>query len=146
MDRYPLLIVIIFLGLSLGVNRIYPLNPGIGLLGQIAGGTALICGIVLLAVSLGHFLMRGTTVMPTREPDKLVTEGIYRISRNPMYLGMLLILVGVPFVMASVTGLIFALLFFLIMDQSVIPREEKMVQGIFGEDYLEYKSHTRRWI
>lgn len=146
MDRYPLIIMVVFLGLSLGANRIYPFNPGFGLWGQIAGGITLICGILLLVVSLGHFLMRGTTVMPTREPDKLVTEGIYRISRNPMYLGMLLILVGVPFVMASVTGLIFALLFFLIMDRSVIPREEKVVEGVFGKSYLEYTSHTRRWI
>lgn len=146
MDRYPLLIMIVFLGLSLGVNRIYPLNPGIGMSGQIAGGVALICAFALLAVSAGHFLMRGTTVMPTREPDKLVTEGIYRISRNPMYLGMLLSLVGVPLVMASVTGLIFALLFFLIMDRSVIPREEKVMEGVFGDAYRRYKLKTRRWI
>lgn len=146
MDRYPLIVMVVFLGLCLGVNRVYPLNPGFGLWGQISGGIVLSCGILLLVVALGHFQIKGTTVMPTRKPDKLVVNGIYRITRNPMYLGMLLVLVGVPFVMESVTGLMFALLFFLIMNRSVIPREEKVVEGIFGDAYRGYKSQTRRWI
>ena len=146
MNRYPLVMTIVFIGLSWVVSRIYPFNPGLGIIGKMAGGIVLFCGVSLFLVAVGHFRIQGTTVMPTREPDKLVSEGIYRVTRNPMYLGMLLMLIGFPFVMESVTGLIFSLLFFLIMDRSVIPREERVVEGVFGEEYRWYKSKTRRWI
>jgi protein-S-isoprenylcysteine O-methyltransferase Ste14 len=91
-------------------------------------------------------MVRGTTVMPTRTPSKLVTEGIYRVTRNPMYLGMLLILSGFPLMIDAIIGLICPVIFFILMNLIVIPREEKVVEGVFGEAYLEYKSNTRRWI
>lgn len=146
MNRYPLLIMIVLLGLCWGVNRLYPLDFGFGIFGKTAGWIILLCGISLLVAAFGLFQIEGTTVNPTKEPDKLVTDGIYRVTRNPMYLGMLLILSGVPFVMESMAGLMFPLIFFLIMDQSIIPKEERTVEGVFGKEYLRYKLKTRRWI
>jgi len=146
MNKYPLLIMFILLALCWGVSRLYPLNFGWGVWGMAAGWIILLCGVSLLAVAFSLFLTKGTTVNPTKEPDKLVSEGIYRVTRNPMYLGMLLVLIGFPFLIESVTGLIFSLLFFLIMDLSVIPREERVVEGVFGEEYRLYKLRTRRWI
>jgi protein-S-isoprenylcysteine O-methyltransferase Ste14 len=63
-----------------------------------------------------------------------------------MYLGMLLILTGLPFVVGSLIGLIFPVIFFFYMDRVVIPKEEAMVENVFGALYQKYKSQTRRWI
>lgn len=146
MNRYPLLIMMAMLGLSWGVSPLYPFPFGLGLVGKGTGGFVVLCGIALLAAAAGLFKAKGTTVNPTKEPNKLVTNGIYGVSRNPMYLGMLMILSGFPFIVESMIGLIFPVIFFLFMDRVVIPKEENVVEGVFGESYRAYKSHTRRWI
>jgi len=146
MNRYPLLIMIVLLGLCWSFSWLFPLHYGLGLYGKVTGLSVISVGIFLLFVAASLFIARKTTVMPTRAPNKLVTEGIYRVTRNPMYLGMLLILSGFPFVMDMIIGFICPLIFFLLMDRIIIPREEKVVEGVFREDYLEYKSKTRRWI
>ncbi len=146
MNRYPLLIVFILLALCWFLSWFFPLSLGLGRTGEVAGFLIISVGIFLLIIAVGVFMARKTTVIPTRAPDKLVTDGIYRITRNPMYLGMLLILTGFTLMMDTVSGLVCPVLFFFIMDYTVIPREEKVVEGVFGEAYLKYKSHTRRWI
>jgi protein-S-isoprenylcysteine O-methyltransferase Ste14 len=146
MNRYPLLIMIVLLGLCWSFSWLFPLPYGLGFYGKITGLLAMSSGIFLLFIAAGLFMARKTTVMPTRSPDRLVTEGIYRVSRNPMYLGMLLILSGFPLIMDTIIGLICPLIFFILMDRIVIPREENVIEGVFGEAYLEYKSKIRRWI
>lgn len=146
MNRYPLLMMMVMIGLGWSMNVLYPTDFSLGMEGKTAGWTAIVCGIALLMMAIGFFRMKGTTVNPVKKPGKLVTEGIYSMSRNPMYLGMLLILSGVPFVMESLTALVFPPLFFLIMNQWVIPREEKTVEGVFGDEYLRYRTRTSRWI
>lgn len=146
MNRYPLLIMIVMLGLCWGVSRFYPSTLDLGLAGRGAGWLLLLCGLSLLAAAAGLFRKTGTTVNPTKAPDRLVTGGIYRRTRNPMYLGMLMILAGFPLLVESPAGLLFPVIFFFLMDRSVIPKEEKVVEAVFGEAYREYKSRTRRWI
>lgn len=146
MNRYPLLMMMVMIGLGWSMNVLHPTDFSAGMEGKTAGWIAILCGMVLLAAAIGFFRLKRTTVNPTKKPDKLVTDGIYRFSRNPMYLGMLLILAGFPLVTDSVIGLVFPFIFFLIMNQSVIPREERMVQGVFGDEYLQYRTRTSRWI
>lgn len=146
MNRYPLLITIVMLGLSWSASRLYAIPSGLGVVGEGSGWVLMASGIALLAVAAGLFKIKGTTVNPTKEPNKLVASGIYRVTRNPMYLGMLMILVGFPLVLESLLGLVFPVIFFLFMDRVVIPKEEKVAEGVFGEVFRGYKSHTRRWI
>lgn len=146
MNRYPLLVMFVLLALSWPLSRILP-REAINLAPvKIVGYTLFISGIALLLSAAGLFKRVGTTVNPTKAPDHLVTTGIYQLSRNPMYLGMLLTLIGAQLALSSLVGMIFPISFFLIMNQVVIPREEQMVAGAFGADYAEYKTHTRRWI
>lgn len=146
MNRYPLLIMIVMLSLCWILKWFYPLISDLGLVGKAVGLVVVLCGISLIAVAAGLFKIKGTTVNPTKEPSNLVTGGIYHVTRNPMYLGMILILSGFPFVVESMLGLIFPVIFFLFMDRVLIPNEEKIVEEVFGEVYREYKSKTRRWI
>jgi len=87
-----------------------------------------------------------TTQNPFKNPDKFVTKGIYRISRNPMYLGMLLILMGISVLLGSLITFIFPIGFFIIIRNLFIPLEEKNLKNKFGKKYLEYKNKVRRWI
>lgn len=123
MSRYPLFIMIAMLGLCWSVSWLYPSTSGLGLVGKGTGWFVVLSGISLLVVAAGLFRTKGTTVNPTKEPNNLVTDGIYRVTRNPMYLGMVMIVSGFPFIVESMIGLIFPVIFFLFMDRVVIPKE-----------------------
>jgi protein-S-isoprenylcysteine O-methyltransferase Ste14 len=108
-----------------------------------------IAGLLLCALGVLPFRRAGTTVDPTR-PERasaLVTTGIYSLTRNPMYLGMLLVIVAWGLWLANAAGLILApLAFLLYLDRVQIPREERALAAAFGSDYTGYASRVRRWL
>lgn len=144
----PVALVIIVAAGMWGVSRLTPswsfdfqgaawLATGIGLIG---------CCIVFLGV--WEFGRAGTTVDP-RDPDKsekLVVSGIYRFSRNPMYLGFLLILLAWGLKLNSPLSLLLLPFFVLYMSRFQIIPEERWMHNKFGESYDGYKSKVRRWI
>lgn len=87
-----------------------------------------------------------TTVKPTEKPTALIDTGAFKISRNPMYLGMALILFGAGFVLGSITSFAGVLLFVAAMEIIFIPQEEKNLQEKFGNKFETYKKKVRRWI
>ncbi|MBF0229579.1 MAG: isoprenylcysteine carboxylmethyltransferase family protein [Desulfamplus sp.] len=89
-----------------------------------------------------------TTVNPLK-PDKassLVDSGIYRISRNPMYVGLFLLLISWTFILKNFYSFVAALLFVPYMNQFQIKPEERALEKIFGASYIEYKNRVHRWI
>jgi protein-S-isoprenylcysteine O-methyltransferase Ste14 len=116
----------------------YPWNAS-GLLPLAAG-----IGLNLKADSL--FKQYGTTVKPFEQSSVLVTSGVFRFSRNPMYLGMVVILVGVFLLMGSLSPLIIIPVFAIIMDKVFITPEETMLNERFGDNWRTYSSKVRRWI
>jgi protein-S-isoprenylcysteine O-methyltransferase Ste14 len=110
-------------------------------------------GLVPLAIGLfltfagGYqFKKMKTNTSPLKPPTILVTDGIYRYSRNPMYLGLVLALLGVWTLWGSLSPLAAVIAFILIIDRWQIPSEEKMLKDKFGSEYENYKSKTRRWV
>lgn len=146
MSRYPLLLMLFLLGLSYGVGRVVPVPFGMARASVFFGGGLLIVGVVWIVIAAGLFRRRGTTLDPTKAPDQLVIDGLYRWSRNPMYVGMLWILIGSAFALNSVLSFLCPVIFFVWMNSVVIPREELCIESVFGEAYLRYKQQTRRWI
>lgn len=146
MSRYPLLLMLFLLGLSSVVWGIAPVSFGMGRGALFIGGAILVAGAALILVAAGLFRRRATTLDPTKAPDQLVVDGLYRLSRNPMYLGMLWILIGAALMLNSVLSLLCPVIFFVWMNGVIIPREEQRVEAVFGEAYLRYKQQTRRWI
>ena len=76
----------------------------------------------------------------------MVTEGPFRFSRNPMYLGMLLIILGAAVKAGFAEGFAFAFVFFLVANFWYIPFEEKNMEDMFGDTFEDYKKTVRRWI
>ena len=103
-------------------------------------------GIILVYISLKKLSRMETTFIPDGEPRKLVVDGPFRISRNPTYLGMLLILLGTALSLQSLSSLLVAAVFFLIINFTWIRHEENKLSEIFKEDWQDYSSKTRRWL
>jgi protein-S-isoprenylcysteine O-methyltransferase Ste14 len=103
-------------------------------------------GLALNLLADRAFKKHGTTVKPFEESAVLLTTGVFRISRNPMYLGFVLILVGIATLMGSLTPWAIIPILFILMDVLFITAEEKMLEHTFGDRWLEYKKSVRRWI
>ncbi|WP_325176799.1 methyltransferase family protein [Paenibacillus alkalitolerans] len=105
-----------------------------------------ITGLTVTMWGSGKFRSVQTNIHTFKEPDKLVVDGLYRYSRNPMYLGFAISLLGVCFMLGAASPFIILALFVAVTDRWYIEFEEKMLQKKFGVDYENYKSAVRRWI
>lgn len=81
-----------------------------------------------------------------KDPERIVTAGPFGFSRNPMYLGMLLVLLGVAALYGTAPGFIFPLVYFGVANGYYIPYEESRMTEIFGDQFLTYKAEVRRWL
>ena len=111
-----------------------------------SGLVPLAAGIVLNLNADKLFKTYGTTVKPFEESTVLITSGIYRFSRNPMYLGMLMILAGVFVLMGSLSPFTIIPIFAIIIDKVFITSEERMLDERFGDNWRNYRARVRRWI
>lgn len=125
------------------------LGPRIEFPGRVPLAAALAgAGLLIDLVSVAAFVRARTTVNPLA-PDKanaLVVGGLYRFSRNPMYLGMLMILLGWAAYLAQPLTLAVAAAFVVLIEVLQIRPEEKALEEKFGEDYRAYKKRVRRWL
>ncbi|HSA38683.1 MAG TPA: isoprenylcysteine carboxylmethyltransferase family protein [Methanoregula sp.] len=103
-------------------------------------------GFVLALWSRSLFLRNATTLQIYEEPTSLVTSGPFRMSRNPIYLGMASILLGSAVVQGTLVALVFPVLFVMVIGFFIIPGEERKLENLFGEPYRQYKKSVRRWI
>jgi|TARA_Y100001970_G_scaffold118492_1_gene147061 protein-S-isoprenylcysteine O-methyltransferase Ste14 len=105
-------------------------------------------GFLLLIISIKSFIDNKTTINPLnlKKSTYLVTSGVFRFSRNPMYLGMLLFLLGTAIILNIIGGLIISILFIFYMNFFQIIPEEKALQNLFGKNYRNYRKTVRRWI
>ncbi|MBN2030212.1 isoprenylcysteine carboxylmethyltransferase family protein [bacterium] len=103
-------------------------------------------GIILNLWTDHLFKKMSTTVKPHELPSTLITTGPFKISRHPMYVGMLSILLGTALICGTVLTLLYPILFIILMEVLFISMEDNNLTRQFGDDYLQYKKRTRRWI
>ena len=108
----------------------------------------ILLGFGILIIAARSFKEHSTTINPIKieTASFLVVSGIFNYSRNPMYLGMALILLGLSLKFNLIGGLIFTSLFILFITNFQIKPEEKAMQKIFGEEFVNYKNRVRRWL
>ena len=120
-------------------NVIYPYT--------LTGLPLIFAGLLLAMVGKRLFQRIGTNIMTFEKPEVLVTEGIYQYSRNPMYLGFVIAMLGFFLLMgAAISSFLLAGLFIMIVDKWYIVFEEQAMVSKFGLAYEEYCRQVRRWI
>ena len=131
---------------SIGVHFILPLK-------RLVNHPYCIIGIVFIALGIWLnlwadrlFKANCTPVKPFEKTTCFIKEGPFRFSRNPMYLGMFLILLGVSVALGSLSPLIFAVGFLITMQVIFISHEEKALEEAFRQDFINYKKRVRCWI
>lgn len=112
----------------------------------LAAGFLILTGVALFAAGVRNF-SKAETPLPTNQPARvLVTTGIHRWTRNPVYLGFLLIYVGIGVAAHSPWALLLAPPLALVIHYGVVIREEAYLERRFGGTYREYKKRVRRWL
>ena len=125
------------------------LSLGFGLETQarrIGALTLIVVGLVIDGAAAGYFRRLGTAVEPWKPSTALATGGLYRLSRNPLYLGFAITYVGFAIAMDSVLVLVLLIPCLLVVDRLVIQREERYLSARFGADYDAYRARVRRWL
>ena len=108
----------------------------------------LLIGILILINPIFKFIKSKTTIDPIKfkKVNKLIISGIYKYSRNPMYLGLLMIVISTSIFYLNIFSIITPILFYFWINRFQIKREEIFLTEKFGEEYMSYKIKTRRWI
>ncbi len=144
----PLLLTVVFIIDLAFVQWMYPESAFTFPYHQWIGGGGILIGMLICGLGIKEFRDVKTTVNPTKPETSvsLVTKGIYKYSRNPMYLGFMILLCGTVVFFANTITLMHPILFFIYMHYFQIKPEERAMLSNFGEDYLLYMTRTRRWI
>ena len=106
----------------------------------------IIGGLLLDGAAAGYFRRLGTAVEPWKPSTVLGTDGLYRFSRNPIYLGFAITYAGLAIAMDSVFVLLLLIPCLFVVDRFVIQREERYLSAKFGADYDAYRARVRRWL
>ncbi len=111
-----------------------------------SGVIFIIFGFIILVWSAVLFGKAGTEIKPFEESTHMVTKGMYQFTRNPMYLGMVSVLLGIAFLFGTLTPFIPIPIFIWLIQTIFISHEENALEGTFGDEYKEYKEKVRRWL
>jgi len=130
------------------LDSVWPWRPAdeLRLLLDPLGAVLLVAGLTLDLTSLVLFLRARTSAIPFRPASAFVVSGTYRLSRNPMYLGLTLTFAGFGLLVERPLLVVAALAAAAVIDRWVIPREERYLEARFGAGYLDYKHRVRRWV
>ncbi len=113
---------------------------------NLLGAVSLLLGATLVLFALRFFRCHKTTAEPFGVPMAMVTSGPFRITRNPMYVGILLMLSGVACLLGTVTPWLVVPVLGVLFDVVFVRQEEEKMEKIFGDAYSHYKAQVRRWI
>jgi len=112
----------------------------------IAGTLLGLTGFLLMLRAWWLFRQAATAICPTAASSRLITDDVYRLTRNPMYLGMEAMLLGLALAMGTLPFYAAATAFVLLIDRVFIPFEEEKMTREFGDAYSRYCERTRRWL
>jgi protein-S-isoprenylcysteine O-methyltransferase Ste14 len=111
-----------------------------------AGALFLAAGAAMIIWSRRAFQAAGTPIRPLTESTVLICHGFYRWSRNPMYLGTVLLIAGVAILLGTLAPLLVVIVVFAVLQEGFIRREERLLDDTFGDRYRAYRRSVRRWL
>lgn len=143
--------VLLVLGIGLAMWLVSRLTPSLDLPWFVRTGAALVLALAGLGIAVAgvlYFHQAKTTLNPTRpaSASALVDGGIYRVTRNPMYLGLALLLLAWAVYLSSLPALLLLPVFILFINRLQIVPEERALASLFTDRYAAYKKRVRRWL
>ena len=109
-------------------------------------GALVSAGFTVMMLAWWQFKERKVAICPTASTNYLITDGIYRLTRNPMYLGMVTMLGGIAVFFGTLPFYAVTIVYFVLMDRWFCLYEEEKLFVTFGRDYASYRSKVRRWL
>ena len=110
------------------------------------GWVLIVSGLTCNVIAANQFIKAKTSIIPLTESSCLVKKGIFRFSRNPMYTGMTIFLIGLGVILNNFYNIVVIIGFFLLIRNKFVMKEEELLKETFGEEYLSYIKEVRRWI
>jgi protein-S-isoprenylcysteine O-methyltransferase Ste14 len=111
-----------------------------------AGAVTVVSGFLIMLRAWWLFRIQEVAICPTEETTSLITHDIYSVTRNPMYLGMILMLLGIALAVGTLPFYCTAFAYFVIIDFVFCPYEEQKLRNTFGEAFFAYQRQVRRWV
>jgi protein-S-isoprenylcysteine O-methyltransferase Ste14 len=146
MKIMPTTYLLIAIVAMIALHFLFPATRIVPPIWNLLGIIPIALGVIFYLIADKAFHRANTTVKPFEESSALVTSGAFRITRNPMYLGFVLILIGIAVLMRSLTPYFVIIAFAILIDRIYITVEERMLAEKFGSDWIAYKEKTRRWL
>lgn len=143
---HPPIVALMFIVIAYFLGRFIPLPFIPSMMWRNVGLLLTFIGFLLGIGAFIEFRRARTTLDPHGSAKQVVTSGIYRFTRNPIYLGFLLMVIGLPLNSGLIWGLMMAPLYIIVMTRLVIEREEFYLEKKFKDQYTSYKSRVRRWL
>ncbi len=143
----PLFYATIFL-LSILLQRYFPIRSAFFhcTLANIIGGVIIIAALFFIIPALLRFIKTKNTVITVKPATSLQTNGIYSVTRNPMYVGVLLLYLSLAFIFANWWTILLIPVLIILITYLLIQPEERYLMRAFGNSYSDYKKRVRRWI
>jgi protein-S-isoprenylcysteine O-methyltransferase Ste14 len=143
---HPPIVALMFIVIAYFLGRFAPLPFVAPMILRNVGLLMTFVGFLLGIGAFAEFRKARTTLDPHGSANQLVTSGIYRFTRNPIYLGFLLMVIGLPLNSGLYWGVVIAPFYILTMNRLVIEREEIYLGKKFKDAYASYTSRVRRWL
>ena len=144
----PPFIFLAFLVAATVLEAVVPLPAlaGHAIARYLAGAALAACGFVLIGMGMRRFVAAGTNIPPNLPTTALVVDGIYRRTRNPLYLGTTFVYLGLAVAAGSLWAVMLMMPLVWVINVGVIAREERYLERKFGDAYRAYKGRVRRWV
>ncbi|SPH18579.1 hypothetical protein DEA8626_02119 [Defluviimonas aquaemixtae] len=125
------------------IGRVWPVPT---LINHPLGLVLIFLGLALMIVAAAQMVSARTSVIPRRDPEALVMNGAFRLSRNPIYLGDAMLLTGLYLSWDALIALPLVAVFMRVITRRFIQGEEARLSHLYGEDYDSYAAQVRRWL
>ncbi len=142
------LIVGFCIGVGFFVHHLRPISflPELGIINLLAGIALCSIGLIIGLVGVREFHRHSTPISPFKSASTLVMSGVFRFTRNPMYLGFVILTIGIAVAINALALLAATVLEAVLLQVAVINPEEQFLVAAFGSDFEDYRCRTRRWL
>ena len=143
---FPPILFVSAIAMGTVLQMVWPIHLRAALPLRMAGAIPIVMGLVAIVSAKKGMRRLGTNVRPDLPTTAIVSDGPYRFTRNPIYLGASLVYLGVTLLLNVFWPLPALVPFFILLDWGVVQREELYLERKFGDVYLAYKRGVRRWL